>query len=372
MFVHQEQLEHLLAPRDYYDPGVHQREREALFLPGWHLLAAKAELPRHGDFLTRDVLGEPVLLRNDRGVPHAYLNVCGHRHCRLTGLARGRQETLRCQYHGWEYQADGRTARIPDAHCFRPFDRQNARLVTFRTATCGELVYVSLADDGPSLEEFLGPFYPTCAAWFARPYGLKWTYEAEYRCNWKVPVENSLESYHVPCLHAKTFGTYPEESQCEHDLQEDYTTFRTPEPDQPTTHIQRWFVRRLGLPETGVYTQHHAHPHITFASLDVFRLAQIFLPTSPTSCRHLVWLYAPKPTGWNPLRRLLAVTLAGLVKWVSRQVVLEDVAVYAEVQRGLEASRCKGVIGTREERVYVFQQWVRKKMQRGADLAIMP
>src|SRR5262245_65706364 len=115
MFVHQEQLEHLLSPRDYFDADVYQRELGALFEPGWHPLAAKSELPRHGDFLTRELLGEPILVRNHQGELHAYLNACAHRHCRLTGKARGRDEQLRCQYHGWEYGPDGRTARIPDA-----------------------------------------------------------------------------------------------------------------------------------------------------------------------------------------------------------------------------------------------------------------
>jgi phenylpropionate dioxygenase-like ring-hydroxylating dioxygenase large terminal subunit len=206
---------------------------------------------------------------------------------------------------------------------------------------------------------------PTCQAWFAPPYGLKWTWKADYQANWKMPVENSLEPYHVPCLHAKTFGNFPDEGLCEHELRDNYTTFRTPEPDQLTTYVQRWFVRRLGLPETGVYTQHHAHPHLTFASLDVFRLAQVFLPTSAKTCRHCVWLYAPRATGLNPFRRLLAVILSGLVQYVSRQVVLEDAAIYAEVQRGLQASVYPGVLGTREERVFVFQQWVLKRCGNG-------
>src|SRR5439155_10176060 len=138
----------------------------------------------------------------------AYLNVCAHRHSRLRSEPAGHDPHFRCQYHGWEYRPDGRTAKIPDAGCFRPWDRENACLRTFRTATCGGLVFVSLSDDSPPLDEFLGPFHDTCRAWFAPPYGLKWTWQTDYRANWKIPIENSLESYHVPCLHAKTFGTF--------------------------------------------------------------------------------------------------------------------------------------------------------------------
>jgi hypothetical protein len=48
------------------------------------------------------------------------------------------------------------------------------------------------------------------------------------------------------------------------------------------------------------------------------------------------------------------------VKHVSRQVIREDVVVYEDVQRGLESSPHLGVLGTREERLYVFQEYVNR------------
>ena len=35
-------------------------------------------------------------------------------------------------------------------------------------------------------------------------------------------AENSLESYHIPCLHQKTFGVLPPEETSDHDLTERY------------------------------------------------------------------------------------------------------------------------------------------------------
>ena len=45
----------------------YRREIERLFVPAWHLVGTSAELPRDGDFLTLDLLGEPVLVRNCSG-----------------------------------------------------------------------------------------------------------------------------------------------------------------------------------------------------------------------------------------------------------------------------------------------------------------
>jgi phenylpropionate dioxygenase-like ring-hydroxylating dioxygenase large terminal subunit len=358
MFLYQNQLEHLLTPEQYASTSQHELESNRLFLPGWHCVATLADLPNHGDFLTMDLFGRPLQVRNIKGTVHAFLNVCAHRHCLLTHEHQGNDPRFRCQYHGWEYDQEGRTGRIPEAQCFRPFDRDNARLRKFRSERCGELVFVSLTDDGPGLRDYLGPFYDTCAAYFAPPYRQAWKWEGDYAANWKVIVENSLESYHIPCLHAKTFGTMPPAESCDHELNERYTTFRTPEPEGWIRHVQAWVVRRLGLTPTSIYFHHHTHPNLIFTSLDVHRMAQLIVPTSPTSSHHIVWLHTIRGTRNGVAARLLSWMMARLVTKIARQIVLEDAPIFADVQRGLSASVHRGVIGTREERVYVFQKYV--------------
>ena len=43
---------------------------------------------------------------------------------------------------------------------------------------------------------------------------------------------------------------------------------------------------------------------------------------------------------------------------ISQRILSEDLPVFAEVQRGLEASTHPGVLGTLEERIHVFQKYV--------------
>jgi phenylpropionate dioxygenase-like ring-hydroxylating dioxygenase large terminal subunit len=358
VFISQTQLRHLLSPADYFSAEAAEVERERLFRPGWHLVASAAQLPRHGDFLTRDLLGRPLLVRNIDGSIHTFLNVCAHRHCRLTHAPAGHDPDFRCQYHGWEYGADGRTRRIPEARCFRPWDRENARLTQFRTASCGDLVFACLDDAAPPLSESLGTFHDDCRTWFAPPFRLAWTWQTSYAANWKVVTENSLESYHIPCLHRKTFAVPPPEETCRHDLAERHTTFHTPETFSWISRIQNFLVRSLGQPTTNVYIHHHAHPNLIFISMDVMRMAQLILPTSPTTASHHVWVYTLRGTRRNPWAWLVRHMLSWLVVKVARQVLLEDAPIFPDVQKGLEASRHAGVIGTREERIYAFQKYV--------------
>src|SRR5688572_7305273 len=107
-------------PADAYSAAdVFAAEEERVFRASWVVVAAASALPRHGDQLALSVGGLPVLVRNDGGVLRAYRNVCPHRHSLVAPEGRSCQVELRCQYHGWEFHADGRLARLPDGPSFR-------------------------------------------------------------------------------------------------------------------------------------------------------------------------------------------------------------------------------------------------------------
>jgi choline monooxygenase len=358
MFVHQAQLEHLLPPSAYYAPQQHEEERTRLFLPGWHVVAAREQLARPGDFITLTLLGQPLVVRNFAGELRAFLNVCGHRHAMLTHVPHGNCAKLRCQYHGWEYKADGYTAHIPEAKIFRPLDRETARLTSLRLDTCGSLVFATLDEQAPSLAEYLGPFYDRCRQWFddSFRFAKHWVTPAE--ANWKVLVENSVESYHVPLVHPTSFGVAPAEEICRHELSERFSTFESDETLAWRRHGQSLLVRSLGLPVSNVYTHHLAHPNLQFVNTDVVRIVIMILPTSPTTSEQRVWVFGPQGPRRNPWAWLVRLVLRRAVAFETRRVLGEDGAILADVQRGLEASRHQGVIGTREERVYAFQQYV--------------
>lgn len=359
MFINQNQLQHLLRPDQYYSESQYRAELRHVFHPAWHPVASKQELARPGDFLASELFETPLLLRNFDGEVRAFLNVCPHRHSRLTNKSRGNAERLRCQYHGWEFNKDGRTGHIPDARAFRPWDRENSCLRPFRVESCGEILFVCLNDAAPPLREWLGPLWARWAPVFGGDYHYDSTWQQDFPCNWKVVLENSLESYHIPMLHARTFGDFPIENNCCHELSPEFSTFKTIIPSDWINRRQAWLVRRLGCPATMEYWHHVRHPHITLSSLDVYRILLCVYPTSPTSCRYWTVLYTLRGQRRNPLAWGLAQLLRPIVRMISRRLFAEDARIYGEVQRGMAASPHRGVIGNREERVYVFQEHVK-------------
>ncbi len=359
MFSHQHSLRHLLRPEHYCSEQHFQLELEKLFRPAWQFVAAKSELPKDGDFLTLDLFGRPILIRNSTGKFLAYENICSHRHCLLTDDSCGNQPKLRCQYHGWEYDDEGRTAKIPEAKCFRPWDRDNSRLNMFRIESCGDLLFVSLNPDVPSLRDWLSPFYAETERAFSAPI-WKMTCVWDYDCesNWKVPAENTLESYHVTALHQKFFGdTLPPEKNVQHLLEQRYTglTFdATSKLEQLQARLNRW----LGSEPTFKYLHRHIHPNTMLVSTDTINYALMYMPTSPTTVRIRMRFFAIRGTRRGPVASLLSWLAWRFAKSKTLQVHNEDRGVYASQQKGLERSRHPGVIGSREERIYFFQKYI--------------
>ena len=359
MYVHSHQLEHLLEPRHYTDPVFFRREMEAVFRPSWQLAGSIAEMPKEGDFRTFTLLGRPVIMRNlGGGRLQAYENVCAHRHCMLTDAERGRMPKLRCQYHGWEYDEHGNTGKIPDAKCFRPWDRENSHLRLFPTRTVGELIFVSLNEDPPELEDYLGDYHGLFTDSFGGEFRLCWSYTFRFKANWKIPCENTLEMYHLPCLHTKTLRAYGKEEDYEHVLGEGWSTLHTREYIPWVTALQNWVLRRVGREPTGNYTHHFAHPNFVYIGTDVVRIAETFHPVSVDETEQRVWAYSVRGSRRNPLALYSGWLMSKFARTVTRRIMNEDLPIFEDVQRGVSASRHTGVIGSLEERIYTLQKYV--------------
>ena len=369
MFIHQHFLRHLLRPEHYCSDQHFELELERLFRPAWQFVAAKSELPKDGDFKTLELFSRPIMVRNSGGTFLAYENICSHRHCMLTDAASGNQPKLRCQYHGWEYDDQGRTAKIPDARCFRPWDRENSRLNVFRLEACGDLLFVSLSPDGPSLREWLSPFYEETERAFSSPmWTMRYVWEYDCAANWKVPTENTLESYHVPALHQKFFGDFlPPEMNSEHLLDERYTALTysaASRMEMQQARLNRW----LGGEPTLKYLHRHIHPNTILVSTDTINYALMYLPTSPETVRIRVRMFAIRGTRRGPLARFISWLAWRIAKSKTLQVHSEDRNVYASQQKGISQSRHPGVIGAREERIFIFQKYILESL----DLALPP
>ena len=86
----------------YTDPRIFADEMERIFHRGWVFVGHESEIAAPGDFVTRPLGEQPVILvRSTDGETAVLLNRCAHRGTLVCPLERGHTRVFACPYHGW-------------------------------------------------------------------------------------------------------------------------------------------------------------------------------------------------------------------------------------------------------------------------------
>ena len=207
----------LVAPgrvhrRVYTDPAIFELEMERLFGRAWLYVGHASQVPQPGDFITTDLARQPIIMiRHRDGTVRVLLNRCSHRGAKVLSERRGHAAYMSCLYHGWTYDSDGALVSVPVAEgCAPGFDAGRHGLAPPpRTAQYRGFIFASFAPNGPSFEDHLGPMKANIDDLVDRAPAGELALDAGmhrylYHGNWKLQVENVLDSYHVPFSHVST------------------------------------------------------------------------------------------------------------------------------------------------------------------------
>ena len=365
MFLSDTHLPQLLPPSAYTDPTWYITEREHVLAPAWHAVATTSQFPRDGSFVTFDLFGYPIVLRRHGSVIRGFLNVCAHRLAKLTSQPTGYCSALRCGYHGWEYdEVSGATKKIPDAPSFKPLEKGMLGLTSVRVETCGGLVFATLSEDAPCMAQSLLACGIDVACKISSM-GCLGMREIYFPVNWKVAIENTMESYHVEEVHPRTFKRAPAEEQCSHELFPSVSVFRGPGDTVPwIQRLEGVLLSGAAVPHTGGYRHTHLYPTCTLAETDTFTIVLSFLPESADRTRLFMSWFGSQRAGasavWNSLIRSWGRVQSGF--WL--KVVNEVLSMLPTVQQGLASPSHPGtgLISRREERITHFQRWILDRM----------
>ena len=241
----------------YLNPAWMDREWEQIWSRCWLLAGLESDLAQAGDFFVFDLGREEILVtRGTDGTVRAFYNVCQHRGNRLVAAERGRADSFRCAYHAWTYDVDGKLAIVPHQDQFPagvPCAERSLKPV--HTGLWDGFVFVCLADDPPSLKEYLGPMADMLAPYRFRNMTLTEDQTVHHYCNWKAVVDNFSELYHVDFLHPQHRRMVDCCNDTVHLFDNGHTGLevkgatvnpRFPIPEEPTD-IQSAQLRSLGL-----------------------------------------------------------------------------------------------------------------------------
>ncbi|TDD37274.1 aromatic ring-hydroxylating dioxygenase subunit alpha [Actinomadura sp. KC06] len=214
-----EMSEFAILPKDAYTSeeylGVENRR---LFSVSWMFAAFVRDVAEPGDVVPAMVQGVPIfVVRDEDGSLKAFHNVCSHRGSQLVCEPQKGQKTIVCPYHAWTYKLGGElawTKHFAGVNATELPDRQQNKLGLKQIAVTEWLDFV-FVNFSAMPEPFENSIAELRARWAdydlsVMRHGASLTYD--FKANWKLIVENFLESYHVPFIH-KTLNTYSPFSQ---------------------------------------------------------------------------------------------------------------------------------------------------------------
>lgn len=191
----------------YTDPALFELEKRQIFRRLPLMVAPSCELPEPGDYKAMDICGVPLLLtRQKDGTVGAFLNMCTHRGNPVAS-GTGKANRFTCGYHGWTFKNDGDLIGVASPQDFGAIDKAAHCLTRFPVYESAGLIWATL-DPTSTLDiaDYLCGYDELLKAFEFEGWHL-FSQRTLAGPNWKTAYDGYLDFYHLPVLHANTFGS---------------------------------------------------------------------------------------------------------------------------------------------------------------------
>ncbi len=205
----------------YKDPAVYERSKDAIFARHWQFAMDTDAVKVPGAVapmtLLEGCLDEPIVAVRDMNDELRVLaNVCAHRGMQVVEGA-GNHRSLRCRYHGRRYGLDGQCQFMPEFEAVQNFPAESDNLAQVPFGTFAKLIFAAVQPTVP-LEAWLAPIKERLGWLPLDRFVHDSTRDREYivRANWALYIDNYLEGFHIPYVHASLnealdYGSYTTE-----------------------------------------------------------------------------------------------------------------------------------------------------------------
>jgi phenylpropionate dioxygenase-like ring-hydroxylating dioxygenase large terminal subunit len=377
-----------LPAEAYTDANHFAWETGELLAGDWICLGHASQIPHAGDFFNADVLDEPlVVVRGKDGAVRCLSRVCPHRAMDImppgfghpghgpaesreapSALPCGHTRLFLCPYHSWTFDLDGRLKACPEMHEAEGFVREEWGLRAFACEEWMGFLFANLSGTADPLSPRLEEMAADLRDW--NPEGMEIAVAVSWECefDWKVLVENFMESYHHLGAHAKTLQPLmPARDTWTEAERAFYVRAHLPLRAAAVAALgtqgpDAGFPILPGLPETKAseWALFLAYPNfLLFAGPDRLVWYRID-PLAPGRSRLLTTVMLPVAFRSLPdyARRVAAAERA------LRTFHLEDMEMCTAVQRGLRARGYRrGRLSHLEMPVWLFQRFLAARLR---------
>jgi phenylpropionate dioxygenase-like ring-hydroxylating dioxygenase large terminal subunit len=231
-------------PSRYWDPEWRRREWDEVFTKTWLLAGVTSDIPEVGDFLRFDIATESfIIVRGEDGKIHAHYNVCPHRGSQIALEDFGAVNEFVCPFHSWRFGLDGLNCKITDEETFNPDVLcHGTDMTSVRCESAAGLIFISMSDDVPPIEEYLGVVAEHLALYDIDKMHVVQHKRSDWAANWKGGTDAFYEIYHLHSVHPQTQGVMDDRTQIDlypNGMSRQFVPFGQPSPrfaDQETVN----------------------------------------------------------------------------------------------------------------------------------------
>jgi choline monooxygenase len=348
----------------YTSEAFFKAEVENIHARGWVIVGRVDEWANPGQYSSIETVGGPVLIvRDGAGTLRAFANFCRHRGALLLeGCGTARK--ILCPYHAWSYRLNGAVLAAPSMDETEGFDKAEYGLLPIRLETWAGFVFINYSNDAPSVKEDIGDLADLLASHNMDDMVVTWRKDIEAKCNWKLLVENAMESYHTGTVHAETVGAQKSVS---------------------FSGVGEWMGMQVLSKSSIAVMNGDEPPFQPIEGLsDQAKQGTFFMflhPTTQFCCaQDCMWWLTVRPVaadrtvlsigGCFPRKTVEQPTFEAdaapyYKRWES--VALEDVGVLEKLQKALHSRLFQpGPLSWRDDLVHTFDQWVMDRMPEAA------
>lgn len=359
-------MQALINPKNYFMKAIFCEEISKIFTNNWVFACMKDDLDTASHFGLRVGMRDLVIQIDLHGRPKAFINSCSHRGSLLCEDGRHKGK-VRCPYHGWVFDKEGIPVGIPSKENF-PEVVQNPTEFKLKEVLCtavGSFIFVCIGVPRQSLVEFLGSEYMFLEDISSGMQDIYLEFKKPIKANWKVVIENSLEGYHVPAVHQKTFLAANEMSKSGADIVnyfncEYHSSMINKANENWLSNFENRLSRKIGTwpYRCDFYTHHHIFPNLTITTFLGYSFhIQNFIPIDNDTTNVHSRTYGASFENQSDVGKKIIEKIFEESKQFTLKVFDEDIDICEKVQRGLQNAEHHLVLGDEvENRINHFQK----------------
>ncbi|MCF6435040.1 aromatic ring-hydroxylating dioxygenase subunit alpha [Pseudoalteromonas sp. MMG022] len=272
----------------YFSEEWFAKEQKNVFAQNWSFVGVENDVKNNGDYICTTVGNLPLfVIRDNQGQLRAFHNICRHRGTVMLRDSGNISSAIECGYHCWRYDLTGELRSIPQqAKQFSRVDKKELSLYPAAVNVFKSMVFIHPdPDNAPDFTQWIGEFGQHFGPYDLSELEQIHSVNYDMNANWKLFIENHIESYHLWYAHKNSILGLDHKSQVNHYYNGHWSFFQSTLVEGKMAEFEKYLPSKIIAPNE---TWFGSGDHMIYPNLGVVTGAKFVamlkaVPTSSTT-----------------------------------------------------------------------------------------